>query len=327
MDRVQQGLVQGRCRLSGGGGRRGLPAAGEQLLYITGGIDGGLADGRIVTGALAACVEHDLPHEVLTAAEVNRRFPGYRLPDGYAGVYQPDGGFVASERAILAHVSLAVAAGARLHARETVLGIEPGNGRVVVVTDRGRYEAGRVIVSAGAWIADLVPGLAGHAVPERQVLGWFLPRRPELFTPDAFPVSNVLTDLGHVYQFPSWGIPGFKIGLYNHFRERGHADHLSREPTPADEEALRRVIRAYFPEADGPILRLAACLFTNTADEHFVVDTLPGHPEVVVASPCSGHGFKFASVMGEVLADLATTGASRHDLSLFNYGRFTAPAA
>ncbi|WP_229708710.1 N-methyl-L-tryptophan oxidase (plasmid) [Tistrella bauzanensis] len=301
--------------------------AGEQLLYITGGIDGGPADGRIVTGALAACVEHDLPHEVLTAAEINRRFPGYRLPDGHAGVYQPDGGFVASERAILAHVSLAVAAGAQLHARETVLGIEPGNGRVVVVTDRGRYEAGRVIVSAGAWIADLVPGLAGTAVPERQVLGWFLPRRPELFTPAVFPVSNVATDLGHVYQFPSWGIPGFKIGLYNHFRERGHADHLSREPTPADEEALRRVIRACFPEADGPILRLAACLFTNTPDEHFVVDTLPGHPEVVVASPCSGHGFKFASVMGEVLADLATTGTSRHDLSLFTYDRFTAPAA
>lgn len=296
--------------------------AGEQLLYVTGGLDAGLADGRVVRGALAACREHDLPHEVLTAAETSRRFPGYRMPAHYAAVFQPDGGFVASERAIMAHASLAIAAGAEVHARETVVAIEPAHGRVSVVTDRGRYEAGRVVVSPGAWISDLLPGLRSVAVPERQVLGWFQPLKPALFTPNAFPVSNMLTEFGHYYQFPSWGVPGFKIGLYNHLRERGHADALSREPNAADEEALRRAVRAIFPDADGPTLRLAACLFTNTPDEHFVIDTLPGHPEVVVASPCSGHGFKFASVVGEILADLATTGSSPMDLSLFAYDRF-----
>ncbi len=203
-----------------------------------------------------------------------------------------------------------------------MLGIEPGNGRVTVVTDRGRYEAGRAVVSAGAWIADLVPGLKGKAVPERQVLGWFQPKKPELFRPDRFPVSNMLTEFGHYYQFPSWGIPGFKIGLYHHLFEQGEADSLSREPTAADEEALRRCIRAMFPDADGPVLRLAACMFTNTPDEHFVIDALPGHPEVIVASPCSGHGFKFASVVGDVLADLAVKGESDLDLSLFRFGRF-----
>lgn len=296
--------------------------AGEQLLYITGGLDADTADGRIVTGSLAACRQHDLPHEVLDAADVSRRFPGCRLPAHYAAVYQPDGGFVASERAILAHATLAIAAAAEIHGREKVIAIEPAPGRVIVVTDRGRYEAGKVIVSSGAWIADLIPGLKKTAVPERQVLGWFQPRKPELFTPDVFPVSNILTEFGHFYQFPSWGIPGFKIGLYHHLQEHGHADALAREPTPADEEALRKGIRGLFPEADGPTLRLAACLFTNTPDEHFVIDTMPGHPEIVVASPCSGHGFKFASVVGEILADLAVTGTSRFDLSLFAYGRF-----
>jgi sarcosine oxidase len=294
---------------------------GEQLLFVTGGLDAGIPDGRVVQGALEACRQHGLPHEVLDASEVNRRFPGYRFAKDYLAVYQAEGGFVASERAILAHAGLAIAAGAQLHAREKVVGIEPGHGRVTVVTDRGRYEAGRVIVSAGAWISDLVPALKRTAVPERQVLGWFLPKRPELFRLDNFPVSNIQSEVGHYYQFPSWGIPGVKLGLYNHFKEHGHADALSRQPTPADEEALRRGIRHLFPDGDGPALRLAACMFTNTPDEHFVVDTLPDHPEIVIASPCSGHGFKFASVMGEVLAELATEGRSRHDLALFALNR------
>lgn len=294
---------------------------GEQLLFITGSLDAGPEDSRVVQGSLNACRTHGLAHEALTGAEASARFPGYRLPAHYAAIHQPDGGFVASERAILAHASLAAAAGAEIHAREKVLGIELAHGRVTVVTDRGRYEAGRVVVSAGAWIGDLVPGLARKAVPERQVLGWFQPREPRLFLPDVFPVSNLLTEFGQFYQFPMWGIPGFKIGRYNHLREHGHADQLSREPNPADEEALREAIRAIFPAADGPVLRLGVCLFTNTPDEHFVLDTLPGHPEVVLASPCSGHGFKFASVMGEILADLAVTGTSRFDLSLFSYQR------
>jgi sarcosine oxidase len=300
---------------------------GEQLLFVTGGIDASLEGSRIVQGALAACREHDLPHEVLTARETNRRFPGYRLADDYAVVYQPDAGFVASERAILAHTSLAIGAGAQVHAREQVIAIEPANGRVVVVTDRDRYEAGRVVVSAGSWISDLVPALKSKAVPERQVLGWFLPQKPEFFRPEVFPVSNIESTVGHFYQFPTWGIPGFKIGLYHHLHETGHADTLSREPTEADEEVLRRGIRHMFPDADGPTLRLAACLFTNTPDEHFVIDTLPGVPEVIVASPCSGHGFKFASVIGEVLADLVIKGSSRLDLSLFGIERFEGASA
>jgi sarcosine oxidase len=293
----------------------------EQLLFITGSLDAGPAASRVVEGSLESCREHGLPHDLLTAAETHARYPGYRLPEDTMAVFQPDGGFVASERAILAHATLAIGAGAELHAREAVTGIEPKNGRVVVRTEHGSYEAGSVIVSAGGWISDLIPALQGKAVPERQVLGWFQPKKPELFTPDRFPVSNLLTDFGHFYQFPSWGIPGFKIGLYHHLHETGHADALSREPTAHDEAVLREAIERIFPDANGPTLRLTACLFTNTPDEHFVLDTLPGTPEIVVASPCSGHGFKFSSVIGEVLADLAMDKASPFDLSLFRFDR------
>lgn len=294
---------------------------GERLLFVTGSIDAGPEGSRVVAGSLESCRHHGLDHAVLSPAELAARHPGWRLPEGHMAVFQPEGGFVASERAIQAHVTLALAHGADIRGREPVEAWEPDGRGVAVRTPKGVYRADRLILATGAWIGDAVPALAGKAVPERQVLGWFAPRDPAAFAPDRFPVGNLLTRHGHFYVFPQWGMPGFKIGLYHHFREEGHADALSREPTARDEEALRAGIREVFPAADGPVLRLAACLFTNTPDEHFVVDTLPGLPQVTVASPCSGHGFKFASVMGEILADMAEGAKPRFDLSLFRLDR------
>ena len=297
--------------------------AGEPLLFVTGSIDIGPAGSSIVSGSLASCRQHDLAHEQLVAGEVMRRFPGYNLPADFEAVFQPDGGFVASERAIVAGVNLAMDNGAVIRAREPLIDYAPiAGGGVRVRTSKGLYEAGRLVLSAGAWIGDHVPVLRNTAVPERQVLGWFRPKIPAQFRLGTFPVSNLSCDLGHFYQFPEWHVPGFKIGLYHHLRETGHADNLSRDPTPADEAVLRDGLRRYFPEADGDCLALRACLFTNTPDEHFIIGTLPDFAEVVVASPCSGHGYKFAAVMGEILADLAMNRRPAFDLSLFRLGRF-----
>jgi sarcosine oxidase len=209
--------------------------AGEQLLYVTGSLDIGTADGDIVQGALASCREHNLFHERLDADAVNRRYPGYRLSREYGAVYQPDGGFVASERAIVHHVWMAQAHGAEIRAREPMLSWAPtAGGGVRVKTARGTYEAGQLVVSTGAWIGEHVPALKQTAVPERQVLGWFQPKRPELYKLGAFPVSNFKSSVGHFYQFPVWQVPGFKIGLYHHLGETGAADTLSREPTLED---------------------------------------------------------------------------------------------
>jgi sarcosine oxidase len=298
-------------------------ASGERLLFVTGGVDTGPEDGRIVQGALASCREHNLAHELLNAAELRARYPGFRMPDHFAAVVQPDGGFVASERAIVTHAQLAIAAGADIRAREPISAWEiTGAGTVRVTTPRGAYEAERLVLSTGAWISDYIPALAGKAAPERQVLGWFRPLVPEHFRLGRCPIGIIDGDPWHLYTFPEWGIPGFKIGVYNHLHETGHADALSREPTARDEMLLREALAAYFPDANGPVLSLKACLFTNTPDEHFVLDTLPGAPQIVVASPCSGHGYKFASVIGEVLADFATGATPRFDLSLFGLARF-----
>ena len=301
--------------------------AGEQLLFITGSMDIGPTGSAVVEGSLASCREHDLSHELLDPTEVMRRFPGYNLPAGYEAVFQGDGGFVASERAIVAAVNLAMANGAVIRAREPLIDHAPlPGGGVRVRTPKGTYEANRLVLSSGSWIGEHVPALARTAVPERQVLGWFQPKKPAHFRVGAFPVSNLKCDVGHFYQFPVWHVPGFKIGRYHHLQETGTADGISREPTPTDEAILREGLRRFFPDANGDCLGMRACLFTNTPDEHFIIDALPGFAEVIVASPCSGHGYKFASVMGEILADLATGKRPPFDLSLFGIERFTASA-
>lgn len=296
--------------------------SGERLLVITGSIDAGPEDSRTVRGSLRSCELHHLPHETLDAEELSRRYPGYRLPREMAAVYQPDGGFVLSERAIVAHVMAAQALGAEVHARERVLGWEPAGRGVRVRTDHGAYAAGRLVITAGPWAGKLVPALAGTAAPERQVLIWAQPRRPEYFRLGAFPVFNMEAPEGRFYGFPVYGIPGFKFGKYHHRREPTDPDRVDREIHPEDEAVLREGIRRYFPDADGPTMAMATCLFTNSPDEHFILDTHPELPQVCLAAGFSGHGYKFASVVGEIMADLVTAGESRLDLGLFRLGRF-----
>lgn len=298
--------------------------SGERLLVITGGVDAAPPDHQVFAGSVDSCRLHDLPHEILTATELNQRFPGYRLPDGHLAVLQPDGGYVMSERGIVAHVEAAMRRGAEVHAREAVTRWEPTSDGVTVTTDRGSYTADRLVVTAGAWSMGLLDPLDGRAVPERQVLGWFQPRRPELFTPDRFPIFNLEVEEGHFYGFPVETVPGFKIGLYHHLHEDVDPDTMDREPNPRDEAVLRQAVERYFPDAAGPTMSLKSCLFTNSPDEHFIVDLHPDLPQVSLAAGFSGHGYKFSAVIGEVLADLATSGTTPHDISLLRLERLTA---
>jgi sarcosine oxidase len=294
---------------------------GEQLLYVTGIVEGGE---RIYDGVLRSCADHDLPHEVVDGAEVARRFPAYRLPADYRAVFQPDGGFVLPERCIVAHVEGAIARGATVRAREQVLDWEASENGVRVRTERGVVEAERLVLTAGAWseaVARLPQGSVGAV---RQALAWFQPSTPELFTPQRMPVFNLALDGEHFYGFPAFGIPGFKLGRYDHYGQGGDPDAISREPTPADEAPLREFAGRYFPEGAGPTLALKTCLFEPTPDEHFLIDHHPETPAVVVGAGFSGHGFKFCSVVGEILADLALEGGTPHDIGLFRLSRLVA---
>ncbi len=299
--------------------------AGEQLLYTTGSIDAGPAESWVFKGSWESCKLHDLPHEVLTGAELRRRFPGYHLPPDTLAVLQPDGGFLRPERCIVSYVQAAQAHGAEIHGHEQVLEWEPRFGGVRVRTDRDEYEAEKLVISAGAWSAELLDCLRGLSVPERQVLAWLQPARPEYFQPATFPVFNLLVDEGRFYGFPIFDVPGFKLGKYHHLQETVDADDYDRAISAEDERVLRACAERYFPDGCGPAMSYETCLFTNTADNHFIIDTHPDYPQVTFASPCSGHGFKFASVVGEIVADLAETGLTRHDINLFRLERLLYP--
>ncbi len=296
--------------------------AGEELMVTTGSIRAGAPDSPFFLNAKEACDLHSIPYEILTASEVNKRFPGYRFPEEISSVYQADGGFLLPERCIVTHVQAAERAGADVHSQETVLDWEVRGDGVQVRTDRDTYTAGRLVVTAGPWAANLVPELAAYAVPERQVMGWFQPERPELYTAETFPVFGVFTEEGRYYGFPSHAVPGFKIGRAHHLLQKVDPDAIDREVHPEDEDILRQAVNRYFPLAAGKLLDRKTCMYTNTPDGHFMIGTLPGQPQVSVAAGFSGHGFKFASVIGEIMADLAQNGATEHDINLFRLDRF-----
>ena len=297
-------------------------ASKERLVVTTGSIRAGHAEDEYFQGAVDACEEHHIPYEVLSGPEVSRRFPGYHLDHDISAVYQADGGFLLPERCIVNHVNAALEAGAEVHGRERVMDWEPSGDGVEVRTARDTYRAGRRIVSAGAWASKVASPLERYATAERQVLGWFQPERPELYRTDTFPVFGIYVEEGRFYGFPVFGVPGFKVGRSHHLHQAVDPDHLDREIQPEDEAILRQFVERYFPAAAGPALSLKTCMFTNSPDGHFIIDVHPEYPQVSLASGFSGHGFKFASVIGEIMADLAMFGDTTHDLGLFRLNRF-----
>ncbi len=157
-------------------------------------------------------------------------------------------------------------------------------------------------------------------------MGWFQPLRPELYAPGSLPVVVGEFEEGDYYAFPVFGVPGFKIGKLHHLGEATTAEGLDRDCRDEDEAVLRQAVARYFPDANGPTMALRACMFTNSPDEHFIIDALPGSPNVFFAAGFSGHGFKFCSVVGEIMADLATRGETAHDISLLRLDRFRSGA-
>lgn len=300
--------------------------SGDKLLYTTGSIDAGPEDSEVFQGSLESCQEHELDHEVLNSKQLTQRFPGYRFPSETMAVFQPQGGVLVPERCIEAHARIAQQHGATIHTGECVSGWDIlADGRVQVTTDQGTYTAEKLVICSGAWAYKLVPQLANKAVPERQVLIWLETKQPDFFTPERFPVWNARVEEGKFYGFPEFNpggdTPGMKYGRWRHRYETVDPDTVDREIHQEDEDLLRAFGERYFPEGAGKTLNMKACMFTNTPDEHWVLDTLPGAPQVSVAAGFSGHGFKMASVIGEVMADLAQHGTTKHNIALHNLAR------
>jgi sarcosine oxidase len=297
--------------------------AGRPLLHLTGIAEIGAHDSALIAGTLAAARLHDLPHEIIDAPTLMRRFPAFRLPDDFVAVLQPDGGFLEAEPAVLAQIGLARAAGAEIRTDVAVRALERSPGGVRIITDDGAIEAGAVIVAAGARVGALVPGLPLRVT--RQVLAWFEPKEPDLFARGRFPVFLVEGPHGTHYGFPLHDRPGVKIAKHHHFDATVDPERYDRTISARDEDAIRAAVADYLPAANGRIVAATTCLYTMAPDGDFIIDTLPQWPQVIVASPCSGHGFKFAPLIGDILADLAITGSTAHDISRFRLSRLTKP--
>ncbi len=293
--------------------------SGTNLLTTTGSVHAGPEGGSMVTDAVESLEAHDVDHEVLSGTELAERFPGYGLPDDHRGVYQPDGGFLACERATSTHVKQAFEHGATVRAREAVEDIDIREHGVTVSTTRGEYSADNLVLATGGWTGKHLDFLSDLLTPQRRVLAWFQPSKPEHFQPGNFPVFSADVPEGNFYGFPVFERPGFKIGMTPESPETIDPDDWNDEPTLGDERRLRPLVENHFPDAAGETVRLATCIITYSHDEHFYLDTHPEYPHVSIAAGFTGHGYKFCSVVGEVLADLATEGGTDHPIDVHQF--------
>jgi len=296
---------------------------GQRLFVKTGGLDIGPMDGRVVTGALAACRTHNLAHEWMTGPEIHRRFPGVEVPEHYGAVFHEEAGYLNPEACIGAMVASAVGHGAALKVGERLQTLESLSDGWNLCTDRGRYTADQVVVTAGAWSQFVLPELERLAIPERQVVGWFDSLDPLRFSAERLPVFILDSHYGEYYGFPiDESGRGFKIGRYHHRKQEVDPRESLASPDESDEAVLRQAIEEFFPLAGGELQRMQTCMFTNSPDGHFIIDRHPDSTNLIVAAGFSGHGFKFACVVGELLAALACD-PDASPVPLFAWDRFT----
>jgi len=297
--------------------------SGQKLLHITGGVYAGPPGSDRLARTAAAAEQHGIPYERLSASELKQRYSPFNLPEDYEILYEPSAGFLQPEKSIAAHVIAALNAGAEIHAHEPVVSWQSAGQGITVTSERGIYHAGRVIFCSGAWTDRLVQDLGVPLKVTRQTLGWTWPSEPQSFELGKFPVWSIAREDGTShYGFPMMpDNPGFKTA-HHHRTEETTVDSIIRDPLPGDEADIRFPITNFIPTADGPLLGLRVCMYTNTPEAHFIVDKHPHDPRLVVACGFSGHGFKFASVVGEVLADLATQGETAHPVEFLGLKRF-----
>jgi len=299
--------------------------SGTRLLHITGGLNIGSRDGELVKRTISASQQHSIPFEVLEGSAISKRFPVVVPLPGDAAVHETNAGYLFPEECIRAHLTLASRAGAELLFEETVLSWSAAGNRVEVRTSKGTYSAGHLVITAGPWANEALHGIFPLRVT-RQVMAWIQPTTGVTpFLPGSFPVF-LCEDLDGGY--PSYGLPAMD-GPAGGIKAAVHGSDVVCTPESVDrdvhESDVRKIIaklRVRMPALDGEVVRAKTCLYTMSPDEHFVIGAHPEFLSCTVACGFSGHGFKFAGVVGEILADLATRGSTAHPIGLFSPRRF-----
>jgi sarcosine oxidase len=282
----------------------------------------GRSDSPMLAGVLASAKQHGLPVESLSADDLRRRFPMFRFGDEYGGVLERSAGFLYVEDCVQAHTCEAIRLGATIQDNEPVVSWRANELEVSVETHAGCYTAARLVITAGPWAGEVLARRGAFLRVMRQVVQWFGTREERLFRRDVFPLYIADTPLGHFYGFPVLNANGAKVAQHYGAPELTNPSEIDRIVRPADEETTRAFLREHLPMIDGPCRRAGVCIYTLTPDRHFVIDLHPDHPNVALAAGFSGHGFKFASVVGEILTDLADNGRTALPIGMFRIQRF-----
>ncbi len=300
--------------------------SGETLYVRTGGLDFAMPGEPSFVTTVNTLAQTGISHEVISASEIRELFPQFQPPEDMIAVYQKDAGVLRASRSVQAHVRLARQYGADVRDNTPVLSITPVSDGVEVRTPTEAFSAARVVIASGAWLKPMLLPL-GLNLPLQPIApqeNYLTPIEAEPFTTDHFPVwiSHVQAEYGNIlYGLPSIDGSGVKIGLH---------DGPPIDPTTADrtpDAALAQKMldfaRTFMPQAAGSVASCRVCLYTKTPDEHFIIDHHPQYPQVIIASCCSGHAFKFSTLLGSILADVAFEGQTNHDIGLFKLSRFT----
>jgi sarcosine oxidase len=299
--------------------------SGKSLMTITGGLMIGPPDGSVVSGTLRSARDHGLPHEILTASAVHDRFPAFELAADLVTVMDPRAGYLDPEACNRAHIDAARNAGAQARFDEPLIEWNPDGIGVRVRTQSRSYTADQLVLAGGAWTSSLAPDLGLPLAVERQTVFWFeSDRLSGAYGAPDFPIYAYEYKPGHIcYGFPR--LPrGMKASVMHSGELARDAESVRRAVTDDEARPLRAALRPVLPElAEAKVRESSVCIFTNTPDHDFIIDFHPEHRQVLISSPCSGHGFKFASAIGELQADLITGDKARFDISPFRATRWS----
>ncbi len=283
---------------------------------------------ELTKGVNTSSGKYSLPLERPSVQQAQQQFPAFHIPSDYEVIFEPDAGFVTPERAILAYTEDAIKRGAVIQTRENVQSWKQEGSGIKVISDKGTYTCDKLIITAGGWTPKMIPALKSALSVTKQMIMWVNPKDWKPFSLGNFPCW-ILEDpeRGSYYGFPilptsQFGGPlGMKLAHHKP-GEPTDADNVDRNVTAGTEEDLIYVLKKYMPDAVGPILSLKSCLYTNSKDQNFIIDFLPGYDKrVTIATGFSGHGFKFVSVVGEILADLAMKGKTDLPIGFLSYSR------
>ncbi len=295
---------------------------GRRLYHQIGLVEVGPPDGIVVPGVLRAAAEHHLPVERLSAAEVTDCWPGLRVTEKLHAVFEPHAGYLLVEDCVQAHLNAAQAAGAELLTDTQVFDWQANNQEVRVRTNRGELVAKRLIITAGAWASQLLAELNVNLAVRRKSLFWFQSDGPDYDVAGGLPVFLFELPAGVFYGFPKLDERGVKVAEHTGGHVVDDPLNVDREIDPDEQQRVTNFLAAHLPRVSHRVANHAVCLYTMSPDEHFIVDRHPDHAGVVFAAGLSGHGFKFAPVLGAALADIALNGQTTLPIDFLAASRF-----